>query len=32
MLIIFLNLRPTVKKYYKNYKKELKKDILNYLD
>jgi hypothetical protein len=32
MLIVLLNLRPTVKKYCKDYKKKLKKDILNYLD
>jgi hypothetical protein len=32
MLIVLFNLRPIVKKYYKDYKKELKKDILNYLD
>jgi hypothetical protein len=32
MLIVLLNLRPIVEKYYRDYKEELKKDILNYLD
>jgi hypothetical protein len=32
MLIILLNLWPVIEKYYRNYKKELKKDILNYLN
>ena len=32
MLIVLLNLRPAVKKYCGNYKKELEKDILNHLD
>jgi hypothetical protein len=32
MLIVLLNLRLTVEKYCGNYKEELKKDILNYLD
>jgi hypothetical protein len=32
MLIVLFNLRPAVEKYYRDYKKELKKDILNYLN
>jgi hypothetical protein len=32
MLIVLLNLRPTVKKYYRDYKEELEEDILNHLD
>ena len=32
MLIILLNLRPIVKKYYNDYKEELKEDILEFLD
>jgi hypothetical protein len=32
MLTILLNLRPVIKKYYEDYKEELKEDILNYLD
>jgi hypothetical protein len=32
MLIVLFNLRPAIEKYCKDYKKELKKDILNYLD
>ncbi len=32
MLVVLLNLRPTVKKYYADYKEELKEDILNHLD
>ena len=32
MLIVLLNLRPAVKKYYGDYKEELKEDILNHLD
>ena len=32
MLIVLLNLRPVVKKYYRDYKEELKEDILNHPD
>jgi hypothetical protein len=32
MLIVLLNLRPAVKKYYGDYKEELKEDILNHLN
>ena len=32
MLIVLLNLRPVVEKYYVDYKEELKEDILNHLD
>jgi hypothetical protein len=32
ILIVLLNLRPTVKKYCGDYKEELKEDILNHLD
>jgi hypothetical protein len=32
MLVVLLNLRPVVKKYYADYKEELKEDILNHLD
>ena len=32
MLVVLLNLRPTVKKYYADYKEELEEDILNHPD
>ena len=32
MLVVLLNLRPVVKKYYADYKEELKEDILNHPD
>jgi hypothetical protein len=32
ILVVLLNLRPVVKKYYADYKEELKEDILNHLD
>ncbi len=32
MLTILLNLRPAIEKYCKDYKEELKEDILNYLN
>jgi hypothetical protein len=32
MLVILLNLRPAVKKYYQDYKDELKEDILSFQD
>jgi len=32
MVVVLLNLRPVVKKYYADYKEELKEDILNHPD
>jgi hypothetical protein len=32
MLVILLNIRPIVEKYYIDFKEELKEDILNHLD
>jgi hypothetical protein len=32
MLIILLNIRPIVKKYYADFEEELEEDILNYSD
>jgi hypothetical protein len=32
MLLVLLNLRPVVKKYYQDYKEELKKNILSSKD
>jgi hypothetical protein len=32
MLVVLLNLRPAIEKYYVEYKEELKEDILNHPD